>query len=488
LLELFATISPRLVWITDSGGRYRYETKGWRELIGTNHHFEECIHPDDRAKRHGIRANAFRHGRPYQLQYRVKTVEGHYRWLLECAQPRHTVLGTFADMIGTCVDVTDGHDETELVRDRQRMETMGRLAGGVAHDFNNLLTIIIGYAHELRAQVSSRGDECQECLSEILAAAEVGRSITHQLLAFGGRQILKPVTLDLRLVIENLASILQQAAGEKVVLITKLEPAASLVTVDQGQLGQVLLNLVLNSKDAMPHGGTLTISTSVDGSGVVLRVTDTGIGMDKLTIDRIFEPFFTTKAFGKGTGLGLATVYGVVTQHRGSLHVESTPGKGATMTITLPRAQQTVEILQPELAPSPMLELGVLLVEDNPKVLGATRRMLANIGCTVYDANHPGAAQEVFAMHSDEIDLLVTDILMPEIDGPELAGQLRKLRPSLPVLYMSGCVEVSILDSVDTILLSKPFSPEDLVKAIKRTIALPHVPTAALDTHQSGAA
>ena len=404
LLELFATITPRLVWIADSAGQYRYETKGWRELTGPKHHFEDCIHPDDFAKRQAIRANAFRQGRPYQLQYRIKTVEGHYRWLLECAQPRHTSLGVFADMIGTCVDVTDGHEENELVRQRQRMETMGRLAGGVAHDFNNLLTIIIGYAHLLREKVSSREKEGLECLSEILAAAQVGRSITHQLLAFGGRQICTPVALDLGLVIENLASILQQATGENIVLVTKLEPTATLVTADEGQLGQVLLNLVLNSKDAMPHGGTITIRTSVEGSGVVLRVTDTGIGMDKLTSERIFEPFFTTKVCGQGTGLGLATVYGIVTQHQGSLQVESSPGKGTTMTITLPRAQQTVEILQPGLAPSAMLELCVLLVEDNPSVLTATRRILTNVGCTVYEANNPGNAREMYAAHSDEID------------------------------------------------------------------------------------
>jgi two-component system cell cycle sensor histidine kinase/response regulator CckA len=216
--------------------------------------------------------------------------------------------------------------------------------------FNNLLTIITGYSHFLREKISSSENECLECLSEILAAAQVGRSITHQLLAYGGRQISTPVTLDLGLVIENLASILQQAAGESTVLITKLDSTATLVNADEGQLEQVLLNLVLNSKDAMPHGGTLTISTSVEGSGVVLRVTDTGVGMDRLTSERIFEPFFTTKVCGQGTGLGLATVYGVVTQHHGSLQVESTPGNGTTMTITFPQAQRVVEILQPGIA------------------------------------------------------------------------------------------------------------------------------------------
>jgi PAS domain S-box-containing protein len=364
----------------------------------------------------------------------------------------------------------------------QKLEALGRLAGGVAHDFNNLLTVILGYADLLHHYGAD--EHAREVAGEIQKAAERAAALTRQLLAFSRRQVLQPRVLDLNGLVRELDSMLRRLIGEDVQLTTAPHTGPLWVKADPGQLEQVLTNLVVNARDAMPKGGRLLVSTaevpaSIDSRQrgpcgfALLTVTDSGCGMDEHILKRLFEPFFTTKEVGKGTGLGLAMVYGVVQQSGGRIEVESEPGRGSTFRVYLPL---TPVESTPSRAPSPSAGSSggketVLLVEDEEAVRRLACRALQAQGYQVLEAGDGVAALEVCQRNLRSIDLVVTDVVMPQLSGVDLVQRLRTVRPLLKVLYMSGYTDSTVvrhgLEESEADFLQKPFTPDVLTRMVR---------------------
>jgi nitrogen-specific signal transduction histidine kinase/CheY-like chemotaxis protein len=388
------------------------------------------------------------------------------------------------------MDIGERKSLEEQVRQGHKMEAIGQLAGGVAHDFNNLLTVIHGYADLVLATMTTddprRGD-----VDEIVKAAARAAGLTRQLLAFSRKQVLQPALVDVNTLVANTCGMLRRLIGEDVELVTNLARDLDSVYADAGQLEQILMNLAINARDAMPHGGRLSIETAavaVDdssamghtdvkpGSYVMLAVADSGTGMDEQTQERIFEPFFTTKERGRGTGLGLATVYGIVRQSGGYISVETKPGCGATFKVFLPRAGAPAvgDIPLAGVEPAPTGSETLLLVEDEEAVRFLSRTLLERAGYHVLDAADPHQAEDLFRQHADAIDLLVTDVVMPGSSGPSLFARLSAERPSLKVLYMSGYPDESmvypstLLPKVE--FLQKPFTAEALMCKVREAL------------------
>ena len=384
-------------------------------------------------------------------------------------------------------DVTERKRLEEQYRQTQRMEAVGQLAGGVAHDFNNLLTVITGYSDLLLQSLKDRTAD-QRRVQEIQRAAARAASLTRQLLAFSRKQVLEPRVLDLDEVVQGMAPMLSRLLGEHVTLRTPRARALGCVKADRGQIEQVVMNLAINARDAMPEGGTLTIALSdveLDGAArgggtalrsgrhVMLAVSDTGCGMDAATRARIFEPFFTTKEIGKGTGLGLATVYGIVQQSDGAIEVESEPGRGSTFRVCLPRVEPLAESVDDDegaAGAAPGME-AVLVVEDEEVVRSLEQEVLSRHGYRVLAASD---AQEALALEErcrEHIALLITDVVMPGRSGRELAQEFLRRRPETRVLYVSGYandayVSRGLLES-GTWFLQKPFSTEALARKVR---------------------
>ncbi|MGZ6970168.1 MAG: ATP-binding protein [Thermoanaerobaculia bacterium] len=384
-------------------------------------------------------------------------------------------------------DVSARHQTEEQLRQSQRMEAIGQLAGGVAHDFNNLLTVIIGYTEllALRAdiQAAARGE-----IGEIRNAAERAAVLTRQLLTFSRKQVLEPVVFSINELIVNLEKMLGRLIGEHLNLVTRLDPFLGNVCADRGQLELVIMNLAVNARDAMPNGGRLTIETAnadLDGSYaqghvtvqpgpyVMVAVSDTGTGMDAETQARIFEPFFTTKEKGKGTGLGLSTVYGIVKQSEGNIWVYSEPGKGTTFKVYLPRVDES--LLRPASKTLPAATVDghetILVVEDDAAIRALTRQILEKYGYRVLDAPNGSEAERLVTGHPEKIDLLLTDLVMPDMAGTELATRLLAKRPGLRVVLMSGYTDHAIdrngLLESGRAFLQKPFTPAMLLRKIR---------------------
>ncbi len=387
-------------------------------------------------------------------------------------------------------DVTEQRALEERLRQTQKMEAVGRLAGGIAHDFNNLLTAILGSVDFLRRALGPEHPEHAET-EEIQKAAVRAADLTRQLLAFSRQQVLAPKVLELDALVTNLEKMLRRLIGEDVELRFVPKAPRAAVRADPGQLEQVIVNLVVNARDAMPRGGRLTIETArVDldaayawehgtvepGRYALLAVTDTGVGIDRAAQARLFEPFFTTKEFGKGTGLGLATVYGIVKQSGGYIWVYSEPGRGATFKVYLPRVELAGE---PVAAPQPPARaLGgtetILLAEDEPAVRNLARRVLEKHGYTLLLAATGRDGVRLAEQHGSPIDLLVTDVVMPEMGGRELAQRLTTWQPSLKVLYLSGYTDDAIVHhgvlDAGVAFLQKPFKPDELVRKIREVL------------------
>ena len=387
-------------------------------------------------------------------------------------------------------DVTERKLLEQQFRQAQKMEAVGQLAGGVAHDFNNLLTAILGYAELLAEKLQGRPREAED-LDEIRKAGERAASLTRQLLAFSRQQVFERKVLDLNRLIAEIEKMLRRLIGEDVDLVTALDPALAYVWADAGQLEQVVMNLAVNARDAMPRGGRLTIETSnVDldeayarlhipirpGRYVMIAVSDTGVGMDAATRSRIFEPFFTTKERGKGTGLGLATVYGIVKQSGGYIWAYSEPGKGTTFKIYLPPADQSL-LPEEDRVEETLSVRGtetVLLVEDEESVRTLSRAILENHGYRVLEAAGAQEAIETVREYQQPIHLLLTDVIMPSMGGPDLASRIQTLRPGLKVLFMSGYTDETVFRhghlEQGCLFLQKPFTPAALARKLREAL------------------
>ena len=375
----------------------------------------------------------------------------------------------------------------EQLRQSQKMEAIGRLAGGIAHDFNNMLTVILTQSTLLvrRTQLDER---TRGPLTEITHAANRAATLTRQLLAFSRQQVLQPRTLDLNMIVREMEQMLRSLVGESIALETSLQPGLGFVFADPGQMEQVILNLVVNARDAMPRGGQLVIATCdvviaqgapsigalQPGAYELLTVTDTGIGMSADTQSRIFEPFFTTKERGHGTGLGLATAYGIVRQTDGDVHVSSEPGKGTSFRIYVPRAAPAST---PSLRPSGAHAIGgpetLLLVEDEPLVREAARTVLAGAGFTVLVARDAAEALQICRDHPATIHALVTDVVMPGMSGPRLAERAAVMRPEMRVLFVSGYTDDAVVRhgaGESVAFLNKPFLPDALVRKLREVL------------------
>ncbi|MEW5979018.1 MAG: response regulator [Acidobacteriota bacterium] len=379
------------------------------------------------------------------------------------------------------------HQSEEQLRQAQKMEAVGRLAGGVAHDFNNLLTVILGYS-DVALDYPIQNEALRNDILEIRKAGERAASLTSQLLAFSRRQVLQPLVLDLNELVKDLDKMLRRIIGEDVNLVTKLGTSLGRIKADRGQIEQVILNLAVNARDAMPTGGTLTIETvnvELDGvyarqhisvkpgAYVMLAVSDTGVGMTAEVRSRIFEPFFTTKEQGKGTGLGLSTVYGIVKQSGGNIWVYSEPNRGSTFKVYLPQVDElpTVEPERPAYVEDWQGNETILLVEDEETIRKLVRSILAEVGYTVLEAGNGVEAVEVSNSHPGPIHLMISDVVMPQMSVRELTQTLARHRPDMKVLYFSGYTDDTIVQHVlleqETNFIQKPFTALALKQKVR---------------------
>lgn len=395
-------------------------------------------------------------------------------------------IGGSVQVVLTIDDVTERRRLEQQFYQAQKMEAVGRLAGGVAHDFNNLLTAITGYSQLLLSTLPTN-DPSRADIEEIKKAGDRAAALVGQLLAFSRRQAREPKVVDLNGIVRNMEAMLRRLIGEDIQFMTHLAPDLGRVKADPGQLEQVVMNLVVNARDAMPQGGRLTVSTAnvsltateartrypaQSGPHVVLSVTDTGLGMTPEVQAHLFEPFFTTKEAGKGTGLGLPTVYGIVTQSGGHIEVDTAPGKGTSFRIFLPRVDSPIS---PD-TPRPTRGAGggsetVLLAEDDQAVRQLVQKVLQRGGYTVLEAVDGDQAIQLCRNHPGQIHLLITDVVMPRMSGMDLARQIRALRPDLRVLFVSGYTESGVrrrgVPDPTMIVLQKPFEPEALLRRVR---------------------
>jgi PAS domain S-box-containing protein len=426
------------------------------------------VHPEDRGVHAELNARSLLED-IVTGEYRMVGSDGSIVWILDHIVAVRNERGELVAQQGFVIDLTERKElEEQLVR-AQRIEALGLLAGGVAHDFNNLLTAISGYTQLAVDQIGKTDDMARQHLRDVLVASERAAELTRRLLAFGRRQVLERTVVDLNDIVTESHQLLARIVGDDITVVTELDAHLPLVKADRGQLGQVLMNLAGNARDAMPGGGTLTIGTYADGADAVLTVSDTGHGMDEGTQARIFEPFFTTKDVGQGTGLGLAMVYGIVHQSDGHLSVDSEPGRGTTFLLALPGTDAPrAPGESPEDASNGSGSETVLLVEDEDVVRRLTTEMLARHGYRVVTAAGPEQALEV----TEPWDLLLTDVVMPKMSGPQLAQVLAETHPGAGVLFMSGYSGAAVADRgmLGADLLEKPFTLDELGRKVRAAL------------------
>ncbi|OFV99063.1 MAG: hypothetical protein A3H28_08100 [Acidobacteria bacterium RIFCSPLOWO2_02_FULL_61_28] len=489
---------PDVTWTSDANGNTAFISSNVETISGyTPEEISKSgdrfwfgrIHPEDEERVEQAYTNLFRKKEKFDVEYRWRGKDGTWIWLRDRAVATYEKDGvTYAD--GLFTDITERKQLRSQLLQAQKMEAIGRLAGGVAHDFNNLLNVISGYSELLLDHVKE-SDSLRRYAEEIRKAAYRGASLTRQLLAFSRKQVLEPKVLDLNEVIHETEKMLRRLIGEDIHLDTVLSPELGRVKADPGQIEQVLMNLAVNSRDAMMDGGRLTIETAnVDlgkgsnrlgtdcspGSYVMIAVTDTGGGMTAETRAHLFEPFFTTKPRGQGTGLGLATVYGIVKQSGGCIAVSSKPGEGAAFRIYLPRIETPAETT-PHHEPETTATRGsgtILVVEDEPAVRELAREFLEASGYQVLEAGGGTAAIALLQQHTGVVELLLTDVIMPGMSGRELADRVTTLCPGLKVLYMSGYTDNEIARQgvleEGTHLLQKPFTRSALAAKVRELL------------------
>jgi signal transduction histidine kinase/CheY-like chemotaxis protein len=482
------------VWEVD----YRTGAARWSETLealhglppgtfgGTFEAFMELVHQDDRASVRASLDEATHQRIDSSILYRTQWPDGSMHWISGTGKTFYDDAGRPVRAAGVGLDVTARRLLEEQNRQSQKVEAIGQLAGGIAHDFNNLLTAIQGYSELLSTELGP-DSPLQADVGEIRRAADRAASLTGQLLAFSRRQILEPRVLDLRTSLRGVESMLRRLISENIDMVIRVTGEEARVKVDPGQIEQVILNLAINARDAMPDGGSMLLevrTATLDesyvrhhvsvrpGRYVMLSISDTGMGMDPQTQARIFEPFFTTKKTGRGTGLGLSTVYGIVKQSGGNIWVYSEVGRGATFKVYLPRVEDAEE--QPASQAAPKVLAGsetILVVEDEPGVRELVRRVLERYGYRVLLAASPSEAVALIERFADPIQLLMSDVVLPEMSGRALAGQLLLRRPDMRVLYMSGYTDNAIVHhgvlDPDTPFLQKPFTPDALARKVR---------------------
>jgi PAS domain S-box-containing protein len=502
MFRLITENAEDLITVVDRDGNRLYDSPGYNKLGYSNSDlgrapFPEQIHPDDREALSAARKETFEKGVGPRVEYRFQRKDGDWRVLESTRSPVRNDRGEIEKVIIVSRDITERKQAEELLRRRdeqlrhsQKMEAVGRLSGGIAHDFNNLLGVIIGYSESIEHRVAAN-DPLRKSAEEIRKAGERAASLTHQLLAFSRQQVLQPQILDLNALVNDMGKMLTRLIGMHIELTTNLATELGQVKAEQSQIEQVIVNLVVNARDAMPEGGQLLIETSnldvnenlassltflQPGPYVLLTVTDTGIGMDANTRRHIFEPFFTTKGPGKGTGLGLATVYGVAKQSGGGVTVESEPGKGSTFKIFLPQTQESAVAPSPDetIAKGSMGTGTILLAEDEEALLKLTAERLTECGYTVLPARDGIHALEIARSFNEPIHLLLTDIMMPRMGGLSLARSMSELRPGIRVVFMTGHAEressyrEAIRSGAESI--QKPFSHEKLIRLVRQML------------------
>ncbi|MGZ8474458.1 MAG: PAS domain S-box protein [Candidatus Deferrimicrobiaceae bacterium] len=461
--------------------------------------WRRVVHPEDLpAVKERFREASAAKEKVVRVTYRILRRDGSEGWVADRRQMIYDADGRFSHVDGLLLDITDRVRREEelrksgdMLRESQKMEAIGRLAGGVAHDFNNLLTVICGYSDLLALRLPIESPYRQD-VEEIRKAGARASSLVRQLLAFSRKQVIAPIVANLNEVVAVTEKMLRRMIGEDIDLVTNLRPDLWNVRIDTGQIEQVLLNLAVNARDAMPGVGQLLIETEngridermiarmgfgVPGEYAILSVRDTGSGMDEETRSHVFEPFFTTKEKGKGTGLGLATVYGIVKQSRGFISVESRLGEGTTFRVFLPRCDARLDSVLAGAAPAG-IEGGretVLLVEDDEMVRDYMRATLSSGGYTLLEAANGEEAIAILQGCDRSIDLMITDVIMPKMGGKDLSDWLAANRPGVKVLFVSGYVNNELLREQrferGEAYLQKPFTPEALLRTVRKVLS-----------------
>jgi PAS domain S-box-containing protein len=490
---------PAITYVAEVGvlGPWRYVSPQIQSILGfspqewlaNSANWINHIHPDDRDRALLAETQFWDAGGAYHAEYRMIARDGRVLWFRDDAVYLHNTDGQKPVMQGVLYDITEHKLLEDQLRQSQKMEAIGQLAGGVAHDFNNLLMIIQGRNQRILDGLTTNDPAHQDAI-EIRQAVNRAAALTRQLLAFGRKQVLQPKIIDLNDVVGDVARMLHRVIGENIEVSLITTPSLSHVKVDQGQMEQAILNLALNARDAMPHGGKLTIATrnsEIDaaqaaeqgsakpGRYALIEVSDTGVGMDAETQSHIFEPFFSTKEPGKGTGLGLASVYGVVQQSGGWMSFSSQLGHGTTFRIFLPEAtgQPSREEAEPVATANAAGTETILVVEDEDQIRDMVSEYLQQSGYTVLHAQNGHDALEIAERYKGLIHLLVTDVVMPRLGGQELAQQLKRLRPRAKVLFTSGYPEHTHLDEHSRShppILQKPFALNALACKIREVL------------------
>jgi two-component system cell cycle sensor histidine kinase/response regulator CckA len=459
--------------------------------IETYEAFIRLVHPDDRAYVAGSVERALRLGGGLDYEFRIVLPDGRIRWLADQGHVVRDGAGNVIYMTGVCLDVTERKYVDERLRQAQRMESVGQLAGGIAHEANNMMSVVLGCADYV-LQRSDLPDAVREDVDQIWRAAKRTAGITQQLLAFSRRQVLQPQVLDLNMTIRELTPILSRTLGEVRALRLNLASDLGLIRADPGQLEQVLINLALNARDAMLNDGSLTIETmnlELDeryvaakpvetlkpGTYAALIVSDTGHGMDRITLARVFEPFFTTKSVGQGTGLGLSTAYGIVKQSGGFIWVYSEPGLGTTFKVYFPLAAASAEVETAVTAPSRAHPDEVILVaEDEPMVRAIIARTLRECGYGVLEAENGKEALEILEAEKGRVSLIIADVVMPDMGGREMAARTAHAWPEVPVLFTSGYTGLDVvrrgLLEEGREFVQKPLSPGVLTRKVREMV------------------
>ena len=474
----FADAAPAMLWVTGPDGACTFRSRGWSEFSGQSEAdalgfgWLEAVHPEDReTSRTGLLA-AVERAEAFTLEHRVRRADGVYRWVISSGRPRVGPDGVFAGYSASVIDIHDRKQAEEQLRQSAKMQAIGRLAGGVAHDFNNQLSAVSGFA-TFASRDPGLGARARHDLGEILKAVERMAGLTRQLLAFSRQQVLQPETLQLNAAVVDGSTLLQRLIGSHIEMGLELTAEPTWVRVDRAQLLQVLMNLAINARDAMPDGGRLRIRTGRRDEHVLLSVSDTGTGISAEHLPHIFEPFFTTKEPGQGTGLGLATVHGIVTQSQGRIGVESRPGAGAEFTVLFPAVSGPAGVETMPASRSagvPSRPAKILVVDDEEAVRAILSRILEAEGYEVSQARNGREALEALTRNG-RVDVVLTDVVMPQLGGRELVDRLAAEYPGLPVIWMSGHPRDGAFTEGESAgahpFLQKPIPPDVLVRTVE---------------------